>query len=846
MPRVFAPAAIGPRLASISARLPDKIAITEGSAHASFGELDAAATVIARELMTTGPERTGCVCLLFDSKLAAIKAIFGAARSARAYVPLDAGDPDERLRFIVQDSEPIALLTETTLLERARVLTPAGCAIIDVGCAETTHDARRLPDVSPATPAYLFYTSGSTGQPKGVGQTHENLLFFADAYARTLRIDQTDRVSLLYSLSFSAANMDIFGGLLNGATLVSYNLRREGIARLADWMDHEAITVLHAVPTVFRELFGSLAPSRKFAHLRAIDLGGESVFASDVELFRRHTRDDCLLVNHLAATEASVIAQHVVTHSGEPPSDAILSVGRSPQGLRVRIIRDDDSEADLDEVGEIVVSSAHVSSGYWRRPELDVAAFSADPFETGSRRYRTGDLGRIDAEGNLHFLGRMGARVKIRGHTVDLTEVEAALTACPGVTRAAVVVPRTDGPAQPDRPMAYVALAAGAQRDSLPLRRHLAKRIPAYMLPAAFVFMDALPLTATGKLDRIALSAIEPPKIDPSRNVDPPRDEMERTIADVFGELLKQPAIGRSEDFFLLGGDSLLVVELQTRLRDAFGVGLENFYEDATVASIAAAVRSQRMANVAGARTIPVLLALRATGSAPPLFLVHGRLGQALVSPHFLRLLGDDQPVWAFQARGLDGMHEPHPTIGAMAADYVAEMRKRRPEGPYFLGALCAGALIAIEMARLLNEAGEFVLPLLLLDPPDQRIVMADSRMTEEGVLARLKLRQAAGRIDAPIDDPVYARASVRVATAFEHAIRNHDPRPYAGPVYVLSSRDRTPGADVSYGWRLFAGPVERFEFSVTHSQVLDARDPVFVRCVTHCLDMIREAAKVS
>ncbi len=248
-------------------------------------------------------------------------------------------------------------MTEPALFERARALAPSDCAVIEVTARDAGGAEVEIDNASADSPAYLFYTSGSTGQPKGVIQTHRNLLFFADAYARMLEIGHTDRLSLLYSLNFSAANMDIFGGMLKGATLCAYDMRSDGLSNLADWLDRERITVLHAVPTVFRGLFGALAPERKLSHLRAIDLGGEAVFDSDVELFRRHTGDRCFLVNHLAATEASVIAQHRIAHDAATRADGILPVGRSPDGVRVSIRRDDESAAEPGEVGEIVVVS---------------------------------------------------------------------------------------------------------------------------------------------------------------------------------------------------------------------------------------------------------------------------------------------------------------------------------------------------------------------------------------------------------------------------------------------------------------------------------------------------------
>lgn len=834
---------VGSRLASIAARLPAKAAIVERDKNVNFAQLDFCATSIAAAIADIAGTRDGLVCLLFDSKIAGLKAIFGTARAGRTYVALDPSDPDERLQFILRDAQPLALLTEAALLPRAHELAGGGCAVVDIDRAASVTGEHPIPRVPADAPLYLIYTSGSTGQPKGVIQTQRNLLFFADAFARNIGIGESDRLSLLFTLSFGAANMNVFGGFLNGATLCAYDMRRDGIPLLADWLDRERVSVLHTVPTVFRELFLGLAPGRKLTHLKAIGVAGEAAFDSDIALFRRHTLDHCIFSNQLGATEASVIAQQVFDHSGPAPSPGILPVGRSPAGVRVLIARDDGSEAPRNEVGAIVVASRHVSPGYWRRPALDAAAFAPDPVEPGARRYSSGDLGRIDDDGNIHFLGRSGSRVKIRGHSVDLTEVEAMLAACPGVLKAAVLAPPGENQREPDKLIAYLAVGPNAERNPLLLRRQLARMLPSYMLPSAFVFMSALPVTSRGKIDRAALAALKLPAPSDPRQSGGLRDDLERAVAGLFEQLLKQAVASRDDDFFLLGGDSLSVVELQTRLRDVFGAAPEKLYDDSTVAGIATGIRAARRAAPSAARPIPILIPLRETGNQPPLFLVHGRLGQALVSPHFLSLLGGEQPVWAFQLRGLDGLQPPHSTIEAMAADYAAEIRARRPTGPYFIGALCAGAFVAVAIAHLLRDAGETVLPLLLLDPPGRPFAMADSRVTEDAMIARLQNRNAMGRIAAPIDDPTYARASAHAALGFENAIRNHRPRPYDGPVFMLSSRDRMETADPQHLLDVFTGKVERFEVAATHVQVLDPHNPVFANRLAHCLASIRAGA---
>jgi len=842
----FSAETIGGRLARVAASRPHRIALAGKGREVTYGALDAAATAIAQAIHAATGGRPGQVCLLFANKIPAVHAIFGAARAGHCYIPLDASDPEERLRVIAADSEPIAFLTEPALLERAKALAPPGCALIDVEHLEG-RGAVTQPDVTPDSLAYLYYTSGSTGQPKGVSQTHRNLLFFVDAYSKTMGIEDRDRVSLLYSLSFSAANMDIYGALLNGATLCTYELRRDGIRPLANWLDHERVSVLHAVPTVFRELMASLPEGRRLPHLRAIDLGGEAVFGRDVDLFREHTAPQCILVNHLAATEASVVAQHVIDHGSTYATDAMIPVGRCPAGLRVQIRREDGTAAARNETGEIVVAGAHVSPGYWKRPELNAAAFDADPDHSGARRYFSGDFGYLDDDGNLNFLGRRGSRIKLRGHSVELNEVEAALAACNGVTKVAVLAAGGERASEAERLIAYLAMASEENRNPLEIRRQMAARVPAYMCPTGFVFLDALPLTASGKVDRQALAGLpQPDEAQPA--FEAPRDDTERTVAEIFGQLLKRERIGRGDDFFLLGGDSLAAVELQSMLAGALGASPTEFHEDATVAGIAARIRALSATPASERRAMPVLKALWREGSAPPLFLVHGRHGQAFVSPHFMRLLGNEQPVWAFQARGLDGLSEPHPTIDAMAEEYLAELRKVRPHGPYFLGALCAGALVAAAMARSLSDAGETVLPLLLLDPPGRapQGVGYFQLLGEERFLNKMKNRAAMGGIASPVDDPTYVDALKRTVTAFEHAIATHRPLPYEGAAYMLASRQRLAGFGSGYLSTIFTGRVERFEVAASHKQVLDPQNADFARHLAHCLDLIRSAAQLT
>jgi acyl carrier protein len=528
------------------------------------------------------------------------------------------------------------------------------------------------------------------------------------------------------------------------------------------------------------------------------------------------------------------------------PLEGVVSSGRPIDGVELRIVREDGTPAAAGEVGEIVVVGAHLSPGYWRRPDLDSVAFSDDAARPGWRRYRSGDLGSIDADGDLRFHGRRGTRVKVHGHSVDLTEIEAALATCPDVARAAVVARPGAEDGDSVRIVAYVEAAAGRTRDHNGVRRHLASRLPRYMLPAEILFIEAMPLGVGGKVDRLRLAHVPALPVSERDTWQAPRDAVEEGVAREFQRLLAVDAVGTDDDFFLLGGDSLMTADLQTGLLRAYGVHIGSLHDDATVAGIAARIRREQSRRETQGLHMPVILPLWRNGGEIPFFMVHGRNGQAFVSPHFMRLLGDDQPVWAFQARGLDGSTEPHDSIEAMADEYLAEMRKVRPHGPYFLGSLCAGVFIVTIIARKLREDGETVLPLLLLDPPNSVFQPGYLSLTREQFEHKMRTRKANGGSGGPVDDPAYMQALMRTVLAFERAIATHRPHPYDGDVFLLSSTARTQGADVAFFRAMFTGSAVRHEIGATHRSALSPQNPAFVSALAQSMARIREAARAA
>jgi acyl-coenzyme A synthetase/AMP-(fatty) acid ligase/acyl carrier protein len=443
--------------------------------------------------------------------------------------------------------------------------------------------------------AYLFYTSGSTGQPKGVCQTHLNLLHFVCNYSKSLGITCDDRLSLLSPLSFSASNMDIYSSVLNGATVCPYDIRRRGMSKLEVWLEEKSITVLHAVPTLFRHLIGNLPPGWRFSKIRAIDLGGETMYTSDIRMYQEHFKEDCVLVNHLAATEASVIAQHRVDR-GRSYGVGMLPVGRPADGVRIRIVREDESEADVGEIGEIMIHSPFLSPGYWRRPDLTERAFLPDPNGGDERIYRTGDLGRMLPDGCLVHLGRKDFQVKVRGYRIEVAEIEIALLDLASI-RQAVVVP-WGGQSSDQHLVAYLVPAGQHVPTVTELRRSLGEILPEYMIPSAFVMLDALPLTSSGKIDRRALPVPDRTRPELESAFVTPRTPIEEVLAGIWEDVLGLERIGVHDNFFELGGHSLVATRVISRVRAAFRMELplRSLFEAPTVADLAERIETLRWA----------------------------------------------------------------------------------------------------------------------------------------------------------------------------------------------------------------------------------------------------------
>jgi thioesterase domain-containing protein/acyl carrier protein len=572
----------------------------------------------------------------------------------------------------------------------------------------------------------------------------------------------------------------------------------------------------------------TLTGHEEFPHLRLITTAGEPALKTDVELYRRHFGRDCLFVNGLRSTEAGSI-RHYFVDQETVILGATVPVGFPIQDMRIAVLDASGAELPSGEVGEIAVTSRYLSPGYWKRPEVTKAKFLDAPGGGGERTFLTGDLGLLQPDGCLVHLGRKDAQVKVRGQRVELAEIEEALLALP-VVKEAVVVSREARPGEVQL-VAYVVPATDPAPTTTALRRALAARLPDYMVPPRFVMVDRLPLTPTGKLNRRALPTPGRTRPDLDRAFRSPGSAIEQTLAEIWADVLDLDEVGIHDDFFDLGGDSLRAVELLAEVETRFGRRLADgvLLEAPTVEQLAR-ILSQDAA-IAAPRS---LVALRATGDRPPLFCVPGHLGSVLCFHELARYLGDEQPVYGLEARGLDGVEPPHTTIEAMAAAYLTEILTRQPQGPYFLAGYCFGGRVAFEMARQLVAGGREVGLLALLDsygpgggpgamglPLGRRLLRSVARRVSEETehlallepreklsYAMVKLGRVPARLGKRVEHalglaPAADIAFRRVAEAHRQAVRSHRLGVYPGPAVLFRAGRRLAHhfIDPELGW---------------------------------------------
>lgn len=587
------------RFEQIAALYPNHLAVKMGNEQLTYNELNQAANRLARAILAQCGVGAEPVLFLLEQGVQAMVSILGILKTGKFYAALDPTYPQARLQTILTDTQATLLITNQCNLALATTLAGQHHVVLNLNelpnhLATTNLDLRIAPDAF----AYLMYTSGSTGLPNGVVENHRNVLHFTRVFTNTLHLCAEDRLGLTLSNSFGGSVSNIFPALLNGASLFPYDLTTQGINRAIHWLREEKITYWVFVPTVFRQFAQAVANEAPFPHLRLIGLGGDRVLPADIALYQQHFPAPCLLRIGYGLTEVKLVAQYFVDHATsiakgnrDGIADGIVPVGYCVEQTAVSLVDEAGNPLGPNEMGEIVIRSRYIAPGYWQRPELTQARFQPDPFDNSVRLYYTGDLGLLRPDGCLLHLGRKDHQVKISGVRIEATEIEQALWASSWFKEVLVMANPTQQGEQ--QLVAYLVPHTKPAPTVSVLRRYLAAILPAPLIPAAFIMLDALPLNANKKVDRRVLPTPDHalrwtrPELDTIYAAY--RTPGEASLITLWEEVLGIQPVGIYDHFTDLGGDSLSAMQIHTRLCSEWHttIPLPQLFECANIAEMA-------------------------------------------------------------------------------------------------------------------------------------------------------------------------------------------------------------------------------------------------------------------
>jgi amino acid adenylation domain-containing protein len=687
---------------------PQAVALQEGEVQWTYQELNQRANQIARCLRAAGAQHESLVGICLERSASMIVGMLAVLKAGSAYVPINPADPAPR-RSLMLSRVPLLLTTR----ELAGEFSDSACQIIyldDANIAEASTE-NLSPVATGESLAYVIYTSGSTGRPKGVAVMHRGVIrLFCDPNFVTIKA--SDVVAQTLNVCFDASVLEIWGALLTGARLVI--LEKEIILsppKFQRELERHGVTIL-MLTTAYFNLIARQSPGA-FAKLNYVTFGGEPADPRTVAAVLRHGPPKHLL-NAYGPTEASVVATCLDIRE-VPAETGSISIGRPIAGTTICLLDENLRLVRAGQPGEICIGGAAVARGYLNAPQLTAQRFIKDPFshQPGARLYRTGDLARWLPDGTLDLIGRLDAQLKIRGFRIEPGEIESVLNQFPGAEDALVLArPNKSGES---RLIAYVRGDLSRLKIA-ELRALLKAKLPEYMVPSAIVPVEEFPLSTNGKIDRDALPV--PGVMRDKKGFVEPRNTLEAQLASLWQGVLEVDPIGITDDFFELGGDSLLAASLFVEIEKAFGknLPLAMLLQRPTIEKLAAALSQEGWKP-----DWSPIVAVQPQGSHPPLFCVHGGFGGILFYGELARCLGTEQPLYGLQAEGLDGSPIHHSTIPSMAAYYVRQMRQVQPQGPYFLGGYSFGGVVAFEMAHQLYAVDQEVALLVLFDSSDYK-----------------------------------------------------------------------------------------------------------------------------
>jgi len=573
------------RFEKIVKRYPGRIAVRAGSQTVTYAELNAMANRVARLIVNDRGSDAEAVGLFFEKGIPLMAAMLGVLKSGKFFILLDPSVPIDRMLATLDNSEAHLILTGEDNFELTGLATMSGHQVMEFNSIDLgiSTENLRMP-ILPSALAYIIYTSGSTGVPKGVVKTHQNQLHAVMLRTNANHICVEDRIALLPSGTANAV-ANTFLALLNGAALLPFDVNKEGVPSLANWLSDQRVSICQIASPLFRRLCEILTGKEDFSALRILRMRSESVQQSDFILYQKHFPPSCLFLNGLSTTETSVLTEYLMDQRSVITGNEI-PVGYEMEGTEVLLLDDDGKGVGFNLIGEIVVRSKYLSPGYWNNPELTATKFKPDPHNREQRLYYTGDLGWVLPDGCLVHKGRKDFRVKIRGYGVELSEIEKALERHPAIKETIVLAPRiTSGEA---RIVAYFTCHGEPAPSVSELRSYLKEKLPDFMIPSAFVRLETLPLTPNGKVNRLLLPELGSSRPDLDTPFVAPGTLAEERLASIWAEVLSLEQVGIHDNFFDLGGHSLAVTRVVSQIIKQFQleIPVQYFFQSPTVAAL--------------------------------------------------------------------------------------------------------------------------------------------------------------------------------------------------------------------------------------------------------------------
>ncbi len=723
--------------ARVARDFPDHVALTQSGSSWTFRELAGAVARRAGDFRASGVGTGSVVAVTGVPSPGLVAALLAVWHCGGVLLTLDPHLPVARRRLMVGVAR-VTHLVSVGAAEPAGAAEPWPGGIHGITAnPELERRGEMAPSplpgtVPPTTPAYIFFTSGTTGTPKAVLGTHAGLTHFLHWQRTTFGIGPGERVAQLTGLSFDVVLRDLFLPLTSGATLCLPPVDADlGADHVLPWLERERITLLHAVPALASNWLASGPPGVTLKHLRRIFFAGEPLTETLVRKWRTAFPEAGQIINLYGPTETTLARCSYTVP--DPPVAGVQPVGFPLPQTQIWVLNAAGKLCGVGEPGEIVIRTPFRSRGYLNAPEETTAKFRPNPFRDDPEDlvYHTGDRGRYRPDGGIDLIGRTDRQVKVRGVRVELEEVNAALARHPGV-KASVVVAWPDESGQNQLAAYVVGRNGGGPGFAAELRAHLAALLPAPFVPSAYFELGQLPLTENGKVNPGALPLPHSATPVPGPG-GAPQTPTEQSIARIWSGLLPHAAVDRVASFFDLGGHSLLAIQMLAQVRKILhrDIPLRVLFEDPTIAGLARAAEPGPTTPGAGPGPGPgagpalpdgchSLLALRSGGDRPPLFIFPGGNGgdrELYVHAHLAeKHLGSDQPVYGFQRRGWDGRAAPHTRLSDLVRDYIIEIRTIQPQGPYFLVGDCIGGNVAFAVATRLQQEGESIGFLVLMD----------------------------------------------------------------------------------------------------------------------------------